>query len=213
MYCGRCGIWVPTGAGACPACGLAAAAPVPPRAASFAAAEDGPAPALAPAAAPSAAAVRYGGFWRRFAAGTVDNLLLFFPDAILRSLTGLPSGFSGRTLSDAEVGRTFAIAGVMFVVGWWYRARFESSRRQGTLGQQLLGLRVTGTDGARIGFGRASMRYFAQVLSVMTLGIGYLANLWSPRRQTLHDALAGCLVVREAESPVHVAAPRTEAAR
>jgi uncharacterized RDD family membrane protein YckC len=59
-----------------------------------------------------------------------------------------------------------------------------------------LGIRVTDLDGNRIGFGKATGRYFAKILSALILGIGFLMVAFTERKQGLHDMLAGTLVVR-----------------
>ncbi len=201
MYCGRCGTWVPAGEAACGSCGQPQDAPRPEREREHVVAD-----AREPEVPASAPATRYGGFWRRAAAGFVDSLVLYFPHAILRVLAGLPPSITSERLSEGDMHRSLVISCTMFVVWWWYCARLESSRWQGTLGQQLLDLRVTDREGRRIGFLRASGRFFAQVLSLLLCGLGYLFNLWTPRRQTLHDLVAGCTIVRPARG-VSAAAP------
>lgn len=66
---------------------------------------------------------------------------------------------------------------------------------------QIMDLHVTDLQGGRISFGRASWRYFAQGLTLLTFGFGYLLQLFTPRRQTLHDLVSGTVVVRP--RPVH----------
>jgi uncharacterized RDD family membrane protein YckC len=55
---------------------------------------------------------------------------------------------------------------------------------------------VTDLAGNRISFGRATVRYFAQYLSVLTLGVGYFIQPFTEKRQALHDMVAGTVVVR-----------------
>jgi uncharacterized RDD family membrane protein YckC len=81
-------------------------------------------------------------------------------------------------------------------MGWVYFAWMESSKKQATLGKMLLGMQVTDERRERITMRRATGRYFAEILSVLTLGIGYLMVLWDDDRQALHDKVAGTLVVR-----------------
>jgi uncharacterized RDD family membrane protein YckC len=205
MYCGRCGTWVPAEDTVCPGCGLerAAAAPAAPAREPL---QGGPTAGLqAPALAGTAP--RYAGFWRRFAAAFVDGLILFFPNAILRVLAGLPGPLSLHPLDEAQFGRSLAMTATMTLVYWWYCARLESSHWQGTLGQQLLGLRITDLHGGRISFARATGRYFAQWLSMLLCGLGYFFNLWTSRRQTLHDLVAGCVFVRPREGVAPVPGP------
>ena len=82
------------------------------------------------------------------------------------------------------------------LMAWLYYALLESSKLQGTLGKVALNIRVTDLGGRRISFARASGRFFGRVLSNLTLGIGYLIQVFTQRRQALHDLLAGTLVVR-----------------
>jgi uncharacterized RDD family membrane protein YckC len=86
--------------------------------------------------------------------------------------------------------------GGTFVAGWLYFAVLESSTLQATPGKMALGLYVAGVDGRRIGFGKASGRFFGKILSSLLLGIGYVVAAFSQRKQALHDMMAGCLVLR-----------------
>ena len=141
----------------------------------------------------------YAGFWRRFAAWFLDGLLL--------SLVAVPFGlqFSGDTA--AEAARASASGTVSTVIGWLYFALMESSAKQATVGKMALGIMVTDEDGRRIGFGRATGRYFAKFLSVLTLGIGFLMAGFTERKQALHDMVASCLVIKgQAPSPARVPA-------
>ena len=90
------------------------------------------------------------------------------------------------------------MAQVSSVVGQWlYFSLMESSRLQATVGKLAVGIVVTDENGMRIGFGRATGRYFAKFISAIILGIGYLMAGWTQRKQALHDMIAGTLVVRK----------------
>ena len=193
MYCSRCGTWAPDVAAVCSMCGTAFQKPAD---AALATVPDAVAAAHAgmAAAAPMhlAAAVHYAGFWRRLAALLLDTAVMYFPYAIARALLGLPLySFNG----DADTHLAFRVDACFYAATWLYSALQESSRAQGTLGQRTLGLRVTDTAGRRIGFARASGRYFAHVLTLCTCSLGYLFNLWTARRQTLHDLASGCVII------------------
>jgi uncharacterized RDD family membrane protein YckC len=134
----------------------------------------------------------YASFPRRLAAWILDISVLYAVLFIARSLT------SSGTLRDDETRLAVALVWtVAFVlISWIYWARLESSPRQATLGKQTMGLVVTDLDGRPLSFGRASARFALTLLSVLTLGIGYLMIAVTPRRQALHDMIAGTLVVR-----------------
>ena len=55
-------------------------------------------------------------------------------------------------------------------------------------------------DGQRIGFGRATGRYFAKFVSAMILLIGFMMVGWTQRKQGLHDLIASTLVYKAGSS-------------
>lgn len=141
----------------------------------------------------------FAGFWWRALAAVVDTVMS-------AALTLLPAWSIGRLFallfSGFLPGQNIEIIGQGIGGGigalgvWLYFAMMESSRHQATLGKKLLGLRVVDTDGKPIGFGQATARHFAKVLSFLTLCIGIFMMGWTKRKQGLHDKIAGCLVVR-----------------
>lgn len=83
------------------------------------------------------------------------------------------------------------------IVGWLYAALMESSASQATIGKRALGLKVTDENGQRISFGKATGRHFGKIISTIIILIGYLMMLWDEKKQTLHDKMAGTLVVKQ----------------
>ncbi|MBU7032040.1 MAG: RDD family protein [Theionarchaea archaeon] len=53
---------------------------------------------------------------------------------------------------------------LFLLVGWFYFARWESSKDQATPGKKIEGIRVTDLDGKRISFSRATLRYFTKMI-------------------------------------------------
>ncbi|MFC3716108.1 RDD family protein [Luteimonas soli] len=88
---------------------------------------------------------------------------------------------------------------VFAVLGAIWHVAFETSARQATPGQRLLGLRVADTAGARIDRGRALLRHAAGALSWLTLNIGHALVLLRPDRRALHDLVAGTVVMQDAD--------------
>jgi len=78
-----------------------------------------------------------------------------------------------------------------------YFVTLESSTKQGTWGKQIVGIKVTDLAGNRISIGRAFGRYFAKILTGLTCGIGLLMPLFTEKKQTLHDMIAGCLALKK----------------
>ncbi|MCJ8164878.1 RDD family protein [Pontibacter sp. E15-1] len=83
------------------------------------------------------------------------------------------------------------------VMHWLYFTVLQSSQKQASVGKFSLGLRVTDLRGRRISFARANLRYFAKLLSVATVFLGFLLMLSTRRKQTLHDYLSCTVVVTD----------------
>lgn len=148
---------------------------------------------------------RYGGFWRRVLAYIIDAIILAIVGGVISgTVMGSAAGLSSLPVgADPTAAFTGAMAGVQlvsFVLNWLYFAILESSSMQGTIGKKALGMIVTDLDGGRIGFGRATGRYFAKLLSALILMIGFIMVAFTARKQGLHDILASTLVYKAGSS-------------
>ncbi|WP_036679311.1 RDD family protein [Daejeonella oryzae] len=83
------------------------------------------------------------------------------------------------------------------IVKIFYASYMEASARQGTFGKVLMSVKVCDENGSRITPGRSVIRNFSKILSVATLGIGYIIGFFDKRQQCLHDKIAGTLVRKE----------------
>jgi uncharacterized RDD family membrane protein YckC len=134
-------------------------------------------------------AIGFAGFWRRLLAHLIDTTLLFGVDfSILTAVTVLAPGDREALLNAVPV---------CAALGWAYYAVLESSPARGTLGKLALGLYVADAQGDPIGFWRAVLRNALKGLSSVLLGTGWLMAAFTPRKQALHDLLAGTLVLRK----------------
>jgi len=154
--------------------------------------------------------VRYAGFWLRFVAYIIDDIIMGFVGflisipfigGIVFSAIGI-----GENPENTEnlvkglvgiLGSVFGLIVVAVILGWLYFALMESSKSQATLGKMALGLKVTDLDGDPISFARATARYFGKIISGMILYIGYILAGLTEKKQALHDIMAACLVVRK----------------
>lgn len=121
----------------------------------------------------------YAGFWERFLAALIDGLILIIPNYLLQYVIG---DVSGSLLS--------------ILVNWIYYASMESGNSQATFGKKAMGLKVQSVTGEPLNFGQATGRFFGRYLSMIILFIGYLMMLWDDRKQTLHDKMAGAVVIK-----------------
>jgi uncharacterized RDD family membrane protein YckC len=152
---------------------------------------------------PDPAIWAYAGFWLRFWAFLIDRMILFFITLFVLVPLTLVAG----------VGRMIAVPGAMMVdwqnyidpsiylkvmvIDWLYFALMESSGWQATFGKRAMGLAVMDLAGNRIGFGRASGRFFAKIISATIFMIGYIMVAFTPKKQALHDIIADTLVMRK----------------
>lgn len=129
--------------------------------------------------------MKYAGFWIRFVALLIDCIII------------VP--LNNYILSYMGDGSILRLLGPNLI--WWvYTAGLTSSNLQGTLGKKILGLKVVDLNGNRISFARATGRFFASILSGLILGIGYLMVAFNPKKQGLHDQIAGTYVIKNTPS-------------
>jgi uncharacterized RDD family membrane protein YckC len=137
---------------------------------------------------------RYAGFWVRFAASVLDTLVLTLIWIVIALVFGLASYLFGLPVGPRWVQLALSVA-----PAWLYFALLESGPRCATFGKRAFHLQVLEADGlVRIGFLRATGRWFARYLSIALLMLGYLIQPFTPRKRALHDFIAGTVVVAQA---------------
>ena len=152
----------------------------------------------------------YAGFWKRALAFFIDSLVLSIPMTIVYALILVPLGMAfARVVSNnpepshdiimSLMIRYFFSMGLIWLLtivgGWLYFTLMESSKHQATLGKKALGIKVTGAQGERISFARATGRFFGKMISGMTLYFGFYMAGFTQKRQALHDLLANTFVI------------------
>jgi uncharacterized RDD family membrane protein YckC len=148
--------------------------------------------------------VVYAGFWKRVAAYMIDALVIGVATQIVQLLVmGLFFGLNASSMSNPETMFSSG-SGILFVLALYlvplamnaaYYAAFHASSKQATLGKMAVGIKVVRTDGTRISLARGVGRFFAAMLSGLTVGIGFLMAAFTERKQGLHDMICDTLVV------------------
>lgn len=128
--------------------------------------------------------MNYSGFWRRFFAYFIDGIILTIPGLMV-----------GGAVNHFGVG-----LGMNLILGFLYYPFFECSILCATPGKALLGMVVLTESGERISFKAAVIRYFSRYLSVLICYIGYIMQVFTTKRQTLHDMISETVVI-DKESP------------
>ena len=152
----------------------------------------------------------YASFSRRASARLIDLCVVLVPCCVFylidRAL-GFPlkytSLFSWKHpesatmfMSDDFPGVFIIFVSIKLLIAYPYFALMESGRWQGTIGKQVMQIKVTDLKGNPITFARATGRYFLKIISSVEFMLGYLIS-FSDQRQTIHDYLSQVLVVRK----------------
>jgi uncharacterized RDD family membrane protein YckC/Tfp pilus assembly major pilin PilA len=178
MYCSNCGTELNPNQAVCAKCGTR----VP-----FMTGQT-----AARAAVAAESATPFADFWVRLGAFIIDCILLTVLWFVL-------------PLTVRAAGWPVWLGGLLPTVAFFlYYAVLESSSLQATVGKLALGIKVTDMQGERIGLGRALGRSLAHIISNFTFFIGYAVAGFTPKRQTLHDMIAGTLVVRKRSEPEEI---------
>jgi uncharacterized RDD family membrane protein YckC len=204
MFCTKCGKELLEDAKFCPACGTSVGGAAP---------AVNVAPVSATVLQPEPKKYRYGGFWIRFLAYIIDQLVIgtvmfvFVMIGLLFSAGSIMSIVEMAESNDPDPGAILGMVGIWVVFGivsavakWLYYAFMESSASRGTLGKMALGLQVIDRNGQTISFGRATGRYFAKILSSMILMIGYIMAGFTAKKQALHDIICDTYVVKQRDT-------------
>ena len=141
----------------------------------------------------------YGGFWKRLFAYIIDWIILLVVTVMISIGMGIFAAGSGIDIEDEQALLVYqAQANLLsFLVAWLYYALMESSARQATFGKSILGMKVTNLQGERIGFGRATVRFFSKILSTLLFFIGFIMIAFTEKKQGLHDLIASTLIVNK----------------
>jgi uncharacterized RDD family membrane protein YckC len=148
----------------------------------------------------------YGGFWRRFCAKFLDGLILFVigtPINMLLALVLLGSAnfftYKLDPNSAAGIGVYLLFQGMSMLVGLALGITYSVyfiRRYQATPGKLAMGLKLVRSDGANLTVGRIIGRYFAEMISLMVLYIGYIMAGFDQEKKSLHDLICDTRVIK-----------------
>lgn len=116
-------------------------------------------------------------FAERFIAIAIDGAILFFA-----SLIGVFLPVIGLL--------------VQLVIGFFYFVYFQHQWGY-TIGRKVMRMHLETLDGKKPARSVFLIRYFAGMLSGILFGTGFFMALFDPKMRTLHDHIAGTVVVRD----------------
>lgn len=145
----------------------------------------------------------YAGFWPRVGAKIIDSIIVGVVNVGVAVVAG---GLMGAIFASSMDNPNTAIAvalGIQAVtqvtgilIALFYSIYFIR-KQDATPGKRLLGLKVLRADGSSLTKGRIVGRYFAEIVSSITLLIGYLMVAFDKEeRRALHDRICDTRVVK-----------------
>lgn len=147
----------------------------------------------------SATDLVYAGFWIRFLAKILDGLI----QGTVGIVGMIIMAFLVGVIAVEEGGDSWLASLIMnlyqlvsFGFGVFY-ATFFVGKFGATPGKMICGLKVVTSDGGRVSYPRALGRYFAEWLSSLILGIGYIMAAFDDEKRTLHDRICDTRVVKK----------------
>jgi len=133
----------------------------------------------------------YAGFWVRLMSAVLDALLLFLIIVpVLYSIHG-STYFRSDILNRGflDILNSLVFPSLLVILSW---VVFSS-----TPGKLLFSLKIVDAKtGGKPKCRQYIVRYLGYYLSFLLLGIGFFMIAFRPRKQALHDMLAGTVVVR-----------------
>jgi len=132
--------------------------------------------------------VVYAGFWIRFAAKFVDGIIMNIVSKVFTLLVGATFQGNSQAAIIAMVIALVLNAGYIIYFTGKYGA---------TPGKMACKIQVIRPDGSPMTYGRATGRYFAEILSSLTLFIGYIMVAFDEEKRALHDRICDTRVVRK----------------
>jgi len=164
----------------------------------------------ATATAIAAQNARPAGFWVRLAAHLLDRalllpvfLMIWFPIADAQGWQRMPPNLPAKIdeASWTDFGDKYTNwvdhSAVVYLPIFMIYEVLLNGAFGATLGKMAIGARIRMANGARISYNRAMLRWWAERLSDLLLGAGYLLIAMRPDKRGLHDLIAGTKVIYE----------------
>ena len=131
---------------------------------------------------------RPAGFWIRFLASLFDSLVLLG----VAALVGIFGALLGGGLGSLRLGVVGGLFNFLFHAAYYIVLHGATGQ---TVGKLIVGVRVVASEGTRVSYAAAFVRWLGYFLSGITLLIGYVLAGVRADKRALHDLIAGTRVV------------------
>ena len=136
-------------------------------------------------------AMDYAGFWIRFAAQFLDQVIL----GVVNQVIGMVL-LNNALRPDQQLGMFGMVIAVQLIIVASYES-FFIGKYSATPGKMACNIKVVTPEGEPIGYGRAIGRHFAKYLSSMILAIGYIMAAFDDEKRALHDRVCNTRVIKK----------------
>jgi uncharacterized RDD family membrane protein YckC len=140
----------------------------------------------------------FAGFWTRFLAVFIDGLILFVVNMITNGIGVAIFGTAARNQAAGEPTAFIIFQVVIGLVNLSVGVGYETvmiGKYGATLGKMAMKIRVVTAEGEKVSYLRSLGRYFAKMLSAITLSIGYLMAAFDDEKRALHDRICNTRVI------------------
>jgi uncharacterized RDD family membrane protein YckC len=140
------------------------------------------------------------GFWRRICAGVFDVILLMTAALVLLVEIIVVVPVAGDSFETGTTAALWLVLGLVWygtsviLLPCLYYTLTEGAYGQ-TLGKALFGIRVIGTNGQPMGYGRAFARLLALPYALLPAGLGLLWAAIPPAKRAWHDYISATRVI------------------
>ena len=137
-------------------------------------------------------AMNYAGFWIRFAAKFVDGIITNIVTFPLGFISGLM--VRGQQSPETIIVTQLIVTGISLAFTLGYNVFFVG-KYGATPGKMVFKLKIVMSDGNPVSYGRATGRFFAEILSSLICMIGYIMAGFDEEKRALHDRICNTRVI------------------
>jgi uncharacterized RDD family membrane protein YckC len=137
----------------------------------------------------------YASFWPRFGAKIIDSIITNVASGIIQFGAIIP--MTMLTKDQTLFGIVYIISYLLALGMHFAYYVYFLTKYQATPGKMALGLKVVTPEGGPITSGTATARFFAEMLSALICGVGYIMAAFDEEKRALHDRLCNTRVVRK----------------
>ena len=138
----------------------------------------------------------YAGFWVRFAATILDDILLYAVNIGIGMAAGRSLAQCVGFEQEPTTERYLLFSAISILLNGSYET-YLVGRYGATVGKLCCGIRVVNEDGQPISYLRAAGRFLAKIPSALILCIGFLMAAFDSQKRGLHDHMCRTRVIHK----------------